>query len=351
MIASLLRLLPLALPIALASCHGAPAAREVRRVAIDNRSGEALWLCTVARDGFGERTALPAARTFALSLPPGRYALQLGERGPRVALPLPPAELGYEPPALTALTVWPWPAPEADWCWIPPGPALCGDDLGVGQEDERPVTTPTLPGYWLARCETSNAQYAAFLAATGRAGVDPGWLDLGGPQCRIRWDDAAQTFTTDAPDLPVVKVSWAGAVAYCRWLTATTGVTHRLPSEREWEKAARGAGSRAFAYGDTCTANAANQASGRLRPCGSYAPSEFGLCDLTGNVFEWTGDPYGDGGWRALRGGSFVLDGVFIRNAMRMRLRPEVLADDTGFRVLRENADTRFGPSHDEDSR
>ena len=71
---------------------------------------------------------------------------------------------------------------------------------------------------------------------------------------------------------------------------------------------------------------------------------------LTGNVFEWTGDPYGDGGWRALRGGSFVLDGVFIRNAMRMRLRPEVLADDTGFRVLRENADTRFGPSH-EDSR
>lgn len=173
----------------------------------------------------------------------------------------------------------------------------------------------------------------------------------------MRWDETARTFTTDAPDLPVVKVSHTGALAYCAFLTRTTGVVHRLPTETEWEKAARGPGSRVYAYGDTCTTAAANQESGRLRAVGSFPPNGFGLFDMTGNAFEWTADVYrrtaygpaaadarndavaAPDGLRVLRGGSFVLDGIFVRNSMRMRLRPDVLADDVGFRVLREASD------------
>lgn len=334
----------------LAACASPAAATgDLRTVVVTNRSGGPLTLWTAVRDGWDGPTPLGDAATATLTLPPGRYALQLGAGERRVPLPLPPRGLGFAPPATTAVAVDPWPADEAGWRWIPGGPGLRGDEFGVGQEDERPLATPATDGFWLATHETTNAQYAAFLSAIGKERVDAGWLDLGGPQCRVRWDAVANTFTTDAPDLPVVTVSWHGAVAYCRWLTATTGRAHRLPTETEWEKAARGPGSRVYAYGDVCTTAAANQESGRLRAVGSFAPNGFGLADMTGNAFEWTADhfprrPDGPGtaaadadgaAFRALRGGSFVLDGIFVRNAMRMRLRADVRADDVGFRVAR----------------
>ena len=160
----------------------------------------------------------------------------------------------------------------------------------------------------------------------------------------MRLDEVTSRYVTDAPRHPVVTVSAAGADAYCRWRTLASGVVHRLPSEAEWEKAARGPGSRVYAYGDTCATLRANQESGALAEVGGYAPNGFGLHDMTGNAFEWTRDVYVSGRsddpdagkFRALRGGSYLLDGIFCRNAMRMRLRPTVRADDVGFRVLRE---------------
>jgi formylglycine-generating enzyme required for sulfatase activity len=335
--------------------HPAP-----RRVVVDNRSGGPLQLHRASRDGWDRSIVLGDAHSLVLELPPGRYALGLGAAAPRVPLPLPAAELGFVAPATTSVTIWPWPGPDLGWCWIPPGPGLRGDDLGIGQEDERPVSTPELPGFWLAERETTNAQFVAFLDAAGRDAVERRWLDLEGRKCRVHWDASANAFATDAPEMPVVTVSWHGAAAYCRWLTTTTGVPHRLPSEAEWEKAARGPGSRVYAYGDTCRTAAANQESGNLLPTGLFAANGFGLLDMTGNAFEWTGDEYMRGaygrrqpaaeeqaGYRALRGGSFVLDGIFLRNSMRMRLRPEVRADDVGFRVLRQNTAAAFGPVPD----
>lgn len=347
--------------IAAAGCRGpsatlAPPLIEdgQRAIVVLDRTGGPLWLSRAVRDGWAADEPLPRSPRLALRLPPGRYAVRLGRGGPRVPLPLPPGQPGSAaPPEETRLTVLPWPPPDPGWCWIPPGPALRGDELGVGQEDERPLAAPSTAGFWLARCETTNAQYAQFLDALGREAVDPGWLDLGGPMCRVRWDPDRGGFATDAPDLPVVTVSFAGAVAYCEWRTAATGVVHRLPSETEWEKAARGPGSRVYAYGDTFRTDAANQESGRLAAVGSFAPNAFGLFDMTGNAFEWTGDlyrreagngadPAGPSGHRSLRGGSFVLDGIFVRNSMRMHLRPEVRADDVGFRVLREAVPADF---------
>lgn len=342
-----------------AACSTPPAPEDACEVRIENASGEPLSLLEARRDGWSAARPLGTAATIRLALPPGRYAVQLGDSDRRIPLPLPAAGLGHEPPASLALAVEPWPRPLDGFCWIPAGPGLRGDELGVGQEDERPLATPGTAGFWLAARETTNAQYARFLTAIGRDRIDAGWLDLGGPQCRVRWDETARTFSTDAPELPAVKVSHAGALAYCAHLTRTTGVVHRLPTETEWEKAARGPGSRVYAYGDTCTTAAANQESGRLRAVGSFAPNGFGLFDMTGNAFEWTADVYRRTAYaeapafaqatndaaattrdlRVLRGGSFVLDGIFVRNSMRMRLRPDVLADDVGFRVLREVSD------------
>ena len=229
-----------------------------------------------------------------------------------------------------------------------------GDDLGIGQEDERPLACAELPGFWLAAQETNNAQFVQFLNNIGAAAVDRSWLDLDGSKCRVHWSVSERAFTTDAPTLPVVTVSWQGATAYCAWRTQQTGMRHRLPTEAEWEKAARGPGSRVYAYGDTFCTTAANQESGQLLDVGRFAPNGFGLFDMTGNAFEWTMDAYDRDAsaqtaegrvahYRALRGGSFVLDGIFVRNSMRMRIRPHVRADDVGFRVLRENTDPRFG--------
>lgn len=327
----------------LGACAPLPPPGPTTEVHVRNRTGAPLWLFEARRDGWRPPRPLGAAATRRLRLAAGRYALGTGAQTPQVALPVLAAELGYVPAPLL-VEVAPAPAPAPGWAWVPAGPFVLGDRLGVGQEDERPLRAPTLPGFWLATHETTNADYVRFLNALPRAAVDDGWLDLGGAKCRVRFDDARARFTTDAPRLPVVTVSAAGAEAYCRWRSAQTGARHRLPSEAEWEKAARGPGSRVYAYGDTCGTLLANQESGALRAVGSYAPNGFGLYDMTGNAFEWTRDVYVSGRvddpdagrFRALRGGSFLLDGIFCRNAMRMRLRPTVRADDVGFRVLRE---------------
>lgn len=326
-----------------AGCSGPPPAATFARVTVHNPTGDPLWLHEAARDGWRPPRPLGARATHRLHLAVGRYALGRSPQRALVPLPILPRELGYEPAPLE-VTVQAPPPPEPGWCWIPAGPFVLGDRLGVGQEDERPVRTPSSGGFWLSSHETTNADYARFLSAIPGEEVDPGWLDFGGSKCRVIRDEATGDYGTDAPRMPVVTVSAAGAEAYCRWRTATTGLRHRLPTEAEWEKAARGPGSRVYAYGDTCATLRANQESGALAPVGGYEPNGFGLFDMTGNAFEWTADDYvsgraGDpdaGKFRALRGGSFLLDGIFVRNAMRMRLRPTVRADDVGFRVLRE---------------
>jgi len=328
----------------LQSCSLLATPPSTTEVLVRNEGSGNLWLFKANRDGWRAPQPLGARRQLRLQLTDGRYALGQAHNAPRFALPVLPLALGYVPKKLT-VTVNDPPAADQGWCWIPAGPFVLGDRLGVGQEDERPVRVPTSSAFWLAAHETSNEQYVNFLNALGTAAVELSWLDLGGPKCGIAYDGAKERFFSTAPQMPVVTVSAAGAAAYCEWRTAVTSVRHRLPTEAEWEKAARGPGSRVYAYGDTFMTRGANQESGALARVGLYAPNEFGLFDMTGNAFEWTSDVYVSGreddpfkgDFQALRGGSFLLDGVFVRNAMRMRLRPTVRADDVGFRVLREH--------------
>jgi formylglycine-generating enzyme required for sulfatase activity len=276
-------------------------------------------------------------------LPLGRGELQVDLGGTTWCLPLPmPARARR--PAVLDVCVEPPPPEQPGFAWIPAGPALIGDVLGVGQADERPARVVDVAGFWLARTETTNAEFARFLDAA--TAVDPQWCAFDSRKFRIQRGTDGH-YASDAPTLPVVTVSHAGALAYCAWRTAATGRVHGLPTEVEWEKAARGPASSTYAYGDEFRPDGANQESGELRAVAMYPANGFGLHDMTGNAFEWTADVYGAdayangraptaGEYRALRGGSFVLDGIFVRNSMRMKLRPGVRADDTGFRVWLE---------------
>jgi formylglycine-generating enzyme required for sulfatase activity len=314
---------------------------ETQRVVIDNphRAQLALDYAAHAEAVRPPARSLGAPRRLDLALPLGRAALEarLGERTWWIALPLPHRA---ERPAIVRVVVAEPPPPLTGFAWIPGGPAVVGDVLGVGQEDERPARVVDVPSFWLGVTEVTNAEFAAFLDDVDA--LDPSWVAFDSRRLRIR-RSADGTFATDAPDLPVVTVSHAGALAYCAWRSQRTGRRHRLPTEREWEKAARGPWSWTYSYGDVFRQGAANQQSGALGAVAQHDPTPFGLFDLTGNAFEWVADPYprdsrgsdaeADPGYRSLRGGSFVLDGMFLRNSMRMKLRPDTRADDVGFRV------------------
>ncbi|MBL8566771.1 MAG: SUMF1/EgtB/PvdO family nonheme iron enzyme [Hyphomicrobiaceae bacterium] len=159
--------------------------------------------------------------------------------------------------------------------------------------------------------------------------------------------------------IPVVNVSWADAQKYVAWLSKKTRQTYRLPSEAEWEYAARGGGAdTAFWWGAVVGVNNANcrgcsaGASDRARPVGSFAANRYGLFDTAGNVAEWVEDCWndsyrnapGDGtAWRegdcnlrVLRGGSFDSGAAQVQSSARFRYDAYVPYSANGFRVVRE---------------
>lgn len=153
-------------------------------------------------------------------------------------------------------------------------------------------------------------------------------------------------------DHPVVNVSWFDALAYCRWLSSRSGLQFRLPSEAEWEKAARGEGGNTYPWGNTFQAGLCNtweNGHGRIMPV-DYFPegaSVYGAVDLAGNVWEWSRSrhfdyPYDpeDGredlavdDWRILRGGSWYDTDWGVRASRRLASPPDYISHNTGFRV------------------
>ena len=275
-----------------------------------------------------------------IELDSGFYLLRSSDRS--VQYPV-PAIAPFVPNNRLTIHIEPPPQLESGWCWIPPGPSIIGDTLGVGREDERPARIVDLPGFWLGEKEVTNRQYADFLSS--QKTIDESWIDLRSRKCLIQ-KTAGGKYTVDsaingAGEMPVVMVSLSGALAYCDWLSSETGRTIRLPSELEWEKAARGPESFVYSYGNIYYQSRANQESGKLKPVGSYQPNSFGLYDMTGNVFEWMSNKADLTKAEttlnhSLRGGSFVLDGMYLRNSFRMRQSPTVMTDDIGFRIARD---------------
>lgn len=338
-----------AICLLLAGCHTAPLG--VRPVAltllIDNPERLPVSIDVVDGDDCRQIAGPTANATVALELLAAVYVVRATTAHGAIALPAPLLPAARPTGGTLRVTVRTPPAAagvDPDFAFVPAGPALVGDTLGIGQEDERPVRIVTVPAFWLGRCEVTNAEFAAFLTAVD-PDIEASWCAFDSRKCLVSRDPTTGAWTTTAPTLPIVTVSLHGALAYCAFRTRTTGVPHRLPTEVEWEKAARGPGSFVFAYGNVYRRLAANQESGALRAVAMGPREGFGTHDMTGNAFEWTSDAYApaagnDARARAdhqvLRGGSFVLDGVYLRNSFRMKQRPDVRTDDVGFRVVRE---------------
>jgi formylglycine-generating enzyme required for sulfatase activity len=162
----------------------------------------------------------------------------------------------------------------------------------------------------------------------------------------------------EADDLPVVRVSWQDATAYCEWLKEPTGRTYRLPSEAEWEFACRAGSRLPFSVGDEITSSEANFlydeigmriGIGSRSRVGSFPPNQFGLHDLHGNVCEWGADswhpnyhgsPVNGAAWiepgderRVIRGGAWDYLPRLLRSAWRDWRPADFRADNIGFRV------------------
>jgi len=239
---------------------------------------------------------------------------------------------------------------EPEMVLIPAGDFLMGSDPSVdknAQEDEQPQHTLSLPDYHLAKTPVTNAQYAAFVQATGHSQPE-GW-EHGKPP-------------SGKEDHPVVYVFWHDAVVYCRWLSEVTGRPYRLPSEAEWEKGARGTDGRIYPWGNQWDAKRCNtRGSGRgTTPVGAYpeGASPYELLDMAGNVWEWTRSLWGedweepsfkypydpddgregleapDTVFRVLRGGSWGYNRASARCAGRHGVYPGPSYNRLGFRLV-----------------
>ena len=172
--------------------------------------------------------------------------------------------------------------------------------------------------------------------------------------CKNRGDDRGW----GRGNRPVINVSWLDAKEFAKWLSGKTGETYRLPSEAEWEYAARGGTKTRFWWGHDLGLGRANcsecnpESAEETLPVGSYQPNPFGLYDTAGNAAEWVEDCWndnyrgapGDGSaWltghcqlRVLRGGAFNSELQYLRSASRFRYDSDVRYEANGFRLLRE---------------
>ena len=219
---------------------------------------------------------------------------------------------------------------------VPAGSFMMGSD--AGQEDERPIHRVRVDAFDASAYPVTRADYRAFLEATGHAAPRD-------------WEDPA--LGGDA--VPVVGVSWHDAVAYCAW-RAANGSAERLPTEAEWERAARGEHEgAAFPWGDDIPSWIPGGGRGPLAgpwPVTLGEPNDFGLYGIAANIHEWCADWHDRGYYavspadnprgpasglrRASRGGSWRHAVTISRCAARSKIDPSFRYTDYGFRTVRD---------------
>jgi formylglycine-generating enzyme required for sulfatase activity len=259
-----------------------------------------------------------------------------------------------------------------DYVYVPAGPFLMGDNFGDGDRRERPVHEVELDAFYIGRLEVSNAEWRRFRD-------DPGYDDPRlWPNGHVVPKDQVPYWTQpnnhgggtpDSDQYPVLGVNWDSATAYANWLSEKTGHRYRLPTEAEWEKAARGTDQRRYPWGNTITRAHANYVGSQeydtARPVGFFDgslrgdlqtlnnASPYGALDMAGNVMEWVQDWYDrdyysrsprsnpkgpeTGSYRVVRGGSFFMEAFDLRSSARTAAWPSFQGHRMiGVRLVRE---------------
>lgn len=258
---------------------------------------------------------------------------------------------------------------------VPAGVFAMGASFAEGGDDEMPIHKVRIPhAFAIGRYEVTRGEFKAFVAASG--------YEVDGP-CKVLgkndWEESGGT-TYRAPSIPqsdehpVVCVNWFDAKAYVAWLSRTTRKAYHLPSEAEWEYAARAGSSTLYFFGtaqkDICSFGNGSDAHFPYKwrndtcddgygwgtaPVGKFRPNRFGLYDTIGNAWEWVEDCWNDSyegapvdgtPWltgecteRGVRGGSWLSEPRFLRSATRFRSYAGYRFYDYGFRVARSLAE------------
>jgi formylglycine-generating enzyme required for sulfatase activity len=287
-----------------------------------------------AASGVGEEGAAGAAAEG------GRPSVRGGGRGVAPGR----AGQGPEPAVVVHVTEMTWDKDGAAMVKVAGGTFTMGS--AGGDESERPAHRVTIGGCWIDKTEVTNEQYARFVEATGRAVpyVAEAWASA------QNWDRKAHTYPDGRGTDPVTLVSWEDAVAYAKW------AGKRLPTEAEWEFAARGGSGSVYPWGNAWNASLCNSAEADpfalIAPVGSFVrgASWCGALDLAGNVWEWcadwfsptyyaespSADPTGPsaGRYRVVRGGSWGSGPEPCRATFRGFRPPEAKSDGAGFRCV-----------------
>lgn len=240
-----------------------------------------------------------------------------------------------------------------------------GDNFNEGDGDEVPVHRVYLDAYYIGKNKITNRQFQKFVADKGYEYTkywQAGGFAEYGKEPRF-WRDM-RFYGGGLPgneDFPVVGVSWFEAQAFCSWLSLKTGQVYRLPTEAEWERAARGLEQRRYAWGDALDGSLANYENSGDSFEPGLTPADFfpgnvtpeGVSGMIGNIWEWCQDWYGgsayytaseknnpqgpdEGTSRIIRGGGWVDSAYYQRAANRNSSFPENRNPIQGFRCVRE---------------
>ncbi|MYH83194.1 SUMF1/EgtB/PvdO family nonheme iron enzyme [Candidatus Poribacteria bacterium] len=241
---------------------------------------------------------------------------------------------------------------------IPAGEFRMGSNEG---NNEKPIHSVYVDAFYMDKYEVTNSEYAEFLNAKGKhSDGSITWLDIGADRCRIEYVSRVYRAKAGYENHPVVEVSWYGAMAYSEWKGK------RLPTEAEWEKAARGGLSGLkYPWGNAINSTNANYNSHvkDTTAVGKYAANGYGLFDMSGNVWEWCLDEYNGNFYsvspaqnplsgansiqwlldnytgvntsRVLRGGSWPHSAPLVRVANRISNTPTTTSYYYGFRFAR----------------
>ena len=223
--------------------------------------------------------------------------------------------------------------------WIQGGSFTMGSHIGAAKFDERPEHLVTIERFAISEYEVSIAEYDKFARATNRRRPKTGALD--------------------ATTYPVFFISWNDAVAYAKWLSTQTGASYRLPTEAEWEYAARAGSTTSYWWGrklgtDNAHCFACGTGLDPRQPTkrGRFAANPFGVYDTAGNVEEWVADCYnkdyqgapkngsvfegGDCSVRVVRGGAYSSGPKALRSSARGTFRFDKGNDSIGIRIVRD---------------